>query len=97
MGRNPSLSMHRQRGFVYNYSVCRKAVSISVIGRVPIILSIAASAMVARLSVITTESVRSPDRCPMGVDTSITHTARMVGTKQAAGDHRYDDLGQSGL
>lgn len=57
---------------VYRFSVCRRAVSTSVIGRMPTIRSITTSAMVARLSVITTESVSSPDSCPTGVDTSNT-------------------------
>jgi hypothetical protein len=57
---------------VYSFRVCRRAISTSVIGKVPITRSIATSATVARLSVMTTESVSSPVRCPIGVDTSTT-------------------------
>src|SRR5215475_2944916 len=62
----------RRQESVDSFRVCRKAVSTSVIGKVPITRSIATSATVARLSGITTESVRSPDRCPIGVATSTT-------------------------
>lgn len=45
-------------------SVRRRAVSTSAMGRLPITRSIAASRIVARLSVATTESVNNPDCCP---------------------------------
>ncbi len=46
---------------VYNPKVCRKPTSIAGIGMTPMTRSIAALAMVAMLSVITTESVSKPD------------------------------------
>jgi hypothetical protein len=47
--------------FDYKYRVWRNALSISAMGKVPIMRSISLSAIVARLSVITTESVSRPD------------------------------------
>ena len=45
---------------IYSPSVCRRALSTSLIGKVPMTRSIATSAIVARLSVATTESVSKP-------------------------------------
>ena len=52
----------------YKSNVCRRDLSTSVIGSVTMTRSIATSAIVARLSVITTESVSKPECCPSGVD-----------------------------
>lgn len=54
-----------QSHLFYRSSVWRSAISILAIGSVPMTLSIAAAVIVARLSVITTESVNSPDCLPL--------------------------------
>jgi hypothetical protein len=53
--------VRRSSSVGYRFRVCRRAASTSAMGRLPMERSIAASEMVARLSVITTESVSKPD------------------------------------
>ena len=58
---------------LYKPSVCFKALSIAFIGSLPITRSTAISVMVAKLSVITTESVSNPEFFPSD-DSNFTST-----------------------
>ena len=60
-------------GSSYSCRVWRKAVLTSAIGKVPMVRSIAAALTMARLSVITTEPVRSPDCKPAGEERKEQH------------------------
>lgn len=58
--------------------------------------SISVRLIVAKLSVITTESRSKPDRFPSGSKFD-SHTAGMIGTRNIACDHCDDNLSQSSI